>query len=190
MSPNNPTGAWANERSFRTIVEACRAGRKLLVLDACFRFYLSPDVVFDQYRVLEESGIDWIVVEDTGKTWPTAEVKAPFFCASPSLAGPLAQLYTDFILHVPPFAVRLLDEFLRISEADDLASVRDVVARNRAALLNELDGTFLRVAGAEFMSMAWLEIDAPVTGEELRQRLAAAGVFVLSGERFFWSIRP
>lgn len=187
VSPNNPTGAWADERSFRSVVEACRASEKLLVLDSCFRFYLPRDLVFDQYRVLEESGIDWIVIEDTGKTWPTSEVKAPFFCASRSLAEPLAHLYADFVLHVPPFAVRLLDEFLRLSENDGLAAVHDVVALNRAVLLDELDGTFLRVVGASFMSMGWIEIDAPVTGEELRERLASEGVFVLSGERFFWS---
>ena len=43
---------------------------------------LTAKDVFDAYGLLKESGIDYVVVEDTGKTFPTVEMKAPFLVVS------------------------------------------------------------------------------------------------------------
>jgi len=131
VTPNNPTGVALSEENLTILARFCAERGKLLVLDSCFRAYLPREAVHDQYAVLYESGADFIVIEDTGKTWPTVEIKAPFFCVSRAngLYQDIYDIYTDFLLHVSPVGVGLVHEFVRLSLADDLASIRDVVAK-------------------------------------------------------------
>jgi DNA-binding transcriptional MocR family regulator len=79
VTPNNPTGMTLSEGSLSRLLHFCKKGRKLLILDNCFRAYLPRHRIYDQYRLILEAGIDAVLVEDTGKTWPTSEIKAPFF---------------------------------------------------------------------------------------------------------------
>jgi hypothetical protein len=91
-----------------------------------------------------EAGIDAVLIEDTGKTWPTSEIKAPFFAVSRTrgLFDRIYDIYTDFLLHVSPVGIKLMDEFIRLSEQDDIASIHEVVRVNRKALYENLAGTF------------------------------------------------
>jgi aspartate/methionine/tyrosine aminotransferase len=188
VTPNNPTGMTLAEDNLRGLLDYCKAGRKLLILDNCFRAYLPRHLVYDQYRLVLEAGVDAVLIEDTGKTWPTAEIKAPFFAVSRAggLFDRIYDIYTDFLLHVPPVGVRLTHEFIRLSQQDDMASVHDVVRINREALYGSLAGTFLTPCERPFSSVAWLRIDHPVAGLELKQVLDEQGVFVLPGNHFFW----
>ncbi|KPM52316.1 hypothetical protein CcI49_14905 [Frankia sp. CcI49] len=187
VSPNNPSGRHLSEAAFRAVVDHCAHHRKIFALDACFRFYLPEEHVYDQYALLAASGADWVVVEDTGKTWPTQEVKAPFFAASRSLASSLGAIYSDFLLLGSPFAMRLLTELVRASSDDGLDSVRRIVRSNREVLDACLAGTALRSVGESFMSVSWLAVEPPATAEEFCALLARRGVHVLPGGPFFWS---
>jgi hypothetical protein len=86
VTPNNPTGKTLSKANLQSLVRFCKHQRKLLILDNCFRAYLPRDQVYDQSRVVLDGGIDVFMVEDTGKTWPTAEIKAPFIAVSRSPA--------------------------------------------------------------------------------------------------------
>jgi aspartate/methionine/tyrosine aminotransferase len=191
VTPNNPTGMTLQEGNLRKLLQFCKNHRKLLILDNCFRAYLPRRLVYDQYRLVLEAGIDIVMVEDTGKTWPTAEIKAPFFAVSRArgLFDRLYDIYTDFLLHVSPVGIRLTHEFIRLSLQDNLASIHEVVRVNRKALRKCISGTFLRSCEHSFSSVAWLRIDHSLTGMELKQVLDEHGVFVLPGSYFFWNDR-
>jgi aspartate/methionine/tyrosine aminotransferase len=191
VTPNNPTGMTLTEGNLRRLVRFCKEREKLLILDNCFRAYLPRHVVYDQYRLVLKAGIDAVLVEDTGKTWPTSEIKAPFFAVSRSrgLFNRIYDIYTDFLLHVSPVGIKLAHEFIRISQLDELASIHEVVRVNRETLGKCITGTFLTPCERSFASVAWLRIDHPLTAMELKQVLDANGVFVLPGNHFFWHDR-
>ena len=128
-------------------------------------------------------------MEDTGKTWPTAEIKAPFFSVSRAngFYDQIYDIYTDFLLHISPVGVRLVHEFIRLSQRDELAHIHDVVRVNRESLYRNLAGTFLTPCEKSFASVAWLRIDAPIQSADLKALLDRHGVFVLAGNHFFWS---
>jgi aspartate/methionine/tyrosine aminotransferase len=191
VTPNNPTGMTLTEGNLRSLLRICKERRKLLILDNCFRAYLPRDLVYDQYQLALEAGIDTVLVEDTGKTWPTSEIKAPFFAVSRArgLFDRIYDIYTDFLLHVSPVSVKLMHEFIRLSQQDDMASIHEVVRVNRKTLYDNLAGTFLTPCERPFASVAWLRIDHSLNGVELKQILDQHGVFVLPGNHFFWHDR-
>jgi aspartate/methionine/tyrosine aminotransferase len=191
VTPNNPTGSTLTEDNLHKLVRFCKQQRKFLILDNCFRAYLPRSAVHDQYRIVLESGIDAVLIEDTGKTWPTSEIKAPFFAVTRARGffDHIYDIYTDFLLHISPVGIRLMHEFIRLSLADDLASVRAAVRINRETLYEHLEGTFLTPCEQAFASVSWLRIDHPLTGRQLKQILDEHGVFVLPGNHFFWHDR-
>ncbi|MEU6548498.1 pyridoxal phosphate-dependent aminotransferase [Streptomyces sp. NPDC046859] len=187
VSPNNPTGTVVGKEAFTRIVDYCRTENKLLVLDGCFRVYLSADEVYDHYGILAASGIDCVVIEDTGKVWPAAELKAPFLCVSPRLVSAVVGMHSDFLLHLSPFTVRLITEFVGLAEADGGRYLRELVVRNRALFQSTVPGSFLRPDDTGKLGLAWLKVEVDgLDGEDVRKLLALRGVHVLSGERFYW----
>jgi aspartate/methionine/tyrosine aminotransferase len=191
VTPNNPTGRTLTEANLRRLLEFCKERRKLLILDNCFRAYLPPQLVYDQSKLVLESGVDAVLVEDTGKTWPTSEIKAPFFAVTRAsgLFGRVYDIYTDFLLHVSPVGVRLMHEFIRLSQQDGMASIHEVIRVNRRALYDNLVGTFLTPCEHPFASVAWLRIESSLTGLEFKRILDEHGVFILPGDHFFWHDR-
>jgi aspartate/methionine/tyrosine aminotransferase len=191
VTPNNPTGLSLAEDNLRSLLAFCKERRKLLILDNCFRTYLPRELIYDQYRLAVESGIDVVMVEDTGKTWPTSEIKAPFFAVSRKrgLFDQIYDIYTDFLLHVSPVGIKLMHEFIRLSQQDQMASIHGVISANRKALYSSLTGTYLTPCERPFASVAWLRIDHSLSGMELKRILDEHGVFVLPGNHFFWHDR-
>jgi aspartate/methionine/tyrosine aminotransferase len=191
VTPNNPTGMTLREGNLSSLLHFCKARRKLLILDNCFRAYLPRDLIYDQYQLVLESGVDAVLIEDTGKTWPTSEIKAPFFAVSRAhgLLERIYDIYTDFLLHVSPVGIKLMHEFIRLSQQDDMASIHEVIRVNRQTLYENLAGTFLTPCERPFASVAWLRIDHSLSGLELKQVLDEHGVFVLPGNQFFWHDR-
>jgi aspartate/methionine/tyrosine aminotransferase len=191
VTPNNPTGTMLSQENLFSLVRFCKERGTLLILDNCFRAYLPRQLVHDQHRIVMEADIDAFLVEDTGKTWPTAEIKAPFFAVSRSrgLFDRIYDIYTDFLLHVSPVGIRLMHEFLHLSQQDDMAYIHKIVAVNRKQLYEQVAGTFLRPCEHRYASVAWLRIDGALDGLQLKRILDKRGVFVLPGQHFFWHDR-
>lgn len=187
VTPNNPTGVPLRKSNFTLIIEYCKLHKKILILDTTFRLYLPEEEIFDQYGMLADADIDCIVVEDTGKTWPTLEIKAPFFSVSRRLAAQMAHIYSDFLLHVSPVAVALLTDFLRLPPQDGLGHIKNIISINRKILQENTKGTFLTAVEADYMCVSWLKINKPIKAIELQKMLAAGNVHVLTGNQFFWS---
>jgi aspartate/methionine/tyrosine aminotransferase len=187
VSPNNPTGSTLGKANLARIIAFCSRSSIILILDTCFRFYLPEEEVYDQYKMLAESDINCILIEDTGKTWPTLEIKAPFISVSDRLVDPIARINSDFLLHISPFAIGLLTDFVRLSIDDRRGQIRAVVAENRAALNAELASTFLVPIEQPFMSVSWARIESAMPAVTLSELLAEQNVHVLPGNQFFWS---
>ncbi|MFG2440940.1 aminotransferase class I/II-fold pyridoxal phosphate-dependent enzyme [Streptomyces sp. NPDC048508] len=187
VSPNNPTGRHLPAPSLKAVAEHCARRGRLLILDACFRFYMPERYTYDQYAILMRSGADWILIEDTGKTWPTQEVKAPFFCTSASVTKPLGRIYNDFLLMGSPFALALLTELVRSAAEDGLESVQGIVEHNRSVLRRALAGTTLRPVEMPFVGVSWLALQEGTSADEFCAVLSGLGVEVLPGGPFFWN---
>lgn len=187
VSPNNPTGITCSPKAFRQLVAFCKQEHRLLIVDSSFRAYKQAEDIFDEYDLLQRSGIEYIMVEDTGKTWPTKELKVSVLAMPYSIYDAVFDIYTDFLYHHSPFTIKLLTELIRFSTADNLQSIKSIIKRNRQVLYKTIEGSFLTPHEKQTTSVAWLRIDYGVTGVRLAATLKANGIFILPGQKFFWS---
>jgi aspartate/methionine/tyrosine aminotransferase len=194
VDPNNPTGFTLftdGGRGFQEVLRFCREQRKLLVLDFCFASFAlhnglaqRPDV----YRMLEDSGISYVAIEDTGKTWPVQDAKCALLTASADLHEEVYNLHTSVLLNVSPFVLNFLAHYVEDSIEDSFASVREVIDTNRATLRRELSGSVLQLTEARVdTSVAWLRVlPTGLTASDVHARLLEAEVYVLPGNYFYW----
>lgn len=193
IDPNNPTGfsLFADgDDAFREVVRFCVERNKLLILDFCFAAFLlaSGKSRPDAYAILEGSGVSYIVMEDTGKTWPLQDAKCATITASRDLDPDIYPIVTSVLLNVSPFILKLVAEYVRDSKQDGFASVRDLLDRNRDLARRRLDCSKLRyVTPPVETSVAWFEITDPAwTADALQAYLLESDIYVLSGRYFFW----
>ena len=186
--PNNPTGAYLGERDFADLCTYCKLNGKLLVLDLSFRFFSKELSAFDQYSVLQESGVEFITIEDTGKTWPTLDMKVGFVLSSPGVAERLRQITDDFLLNVSPFVLVLLTQFACDEPGPgQLSEAAQVARKNRLALKRTLEGLPVQIVEpACDISVAWLRLPAGWSGNKLVEQVEKTGVSILPGEPFYW----
>ncbi len=190
VSPNNPTGHQFTEASFQELVDWCAREDVMLVLDASFRFFGDMHD-WDQYRILDESGIDFVVIEDSGKTWPTLDVKVGMLLSSASLERDLRLVCEDIILSGPPLTLALVDAFIRADigaeQWDRHVTARSLVHENRLALRDGLKGSGIHLANpTATVSVEWLCFpDRPT--EDFCLELRRHGVAALPGGPFFWA---
>ncbi|MFE0189666.1 pyridoxal phosphate-dependent aminotransferase [Streptomyces sp. NPDC058989] len=195
VDPNNPTGfslLQHGRKGFEEVVRFCKDHHKLLVIDFCFASFtlFDPELArFDIYELLESSGVSYLAIEDTGKTWPVQDAKAAMVTASDDIREDIYNLHTSVLLNVSPFVLNMLTQYVEDSAADQLASVREVLTANRDAVRKALDGTILEYQEpVAKVSVAWARIDHPeLTATELQRLLSAEQVYVLPGRYFFWS---
>lgn len=195
VDPNNPTGFSLmshGRRGLEEVVRFCKDHDKLLVIDFCFASFTLYDeelARFDVYELLENSGVRYLVIEDTGKTWPVQDAKAAMLTASDDIKEDVYNLHTSVLLNVSPFVLNMLAEYIENSAKDGMASVRDLLDVNRAAVKEALAGTILEYQEPiAKTSVAWAKINHPeLTATELQRELRGEGVYVLPGRFFFWN---
>ncbi len=195
VDPNNPTGFSLlrhGRRGFEEVVRFCREHDKLLLLDFSFASFALMDPAvgrFDVYEMLEDSGIRYMAIEDTGKTWPVQDAKAALLTTSADLWEDVYDLHTSVLLNVSPFVLKMLTAYVEHSIADDFASVRDVLAVNRERAVKTLAGTVLEYQEpAVGVSVAWFRIDHPTLwARKLHRELVHHDISILPGTGFYWS---
>lgn len=187
--PNNPTGFMVGEQQFVDLASFCVSHGITLVVDATFRHYLDPNSVYDQYAAVRNAELSTIFIEDTGKTWPTRELKAPFLAATPLVAPGLKRIFADFQLHVPPFSLALVGQFVRLPHDAGLGYIHKLVRANRAKLGPALESFGFTDVGTSFMSVAWVRSSELANFEARKNALETRGIRMLDGARFYWS-RP
>jgi len=174
------------------VIRFCRDHGKLLIIDRCFAAFALMDGSVDWcdlYELLEGSGVSYLVIEDTGKTWPLQDAKCAILMASEDLYQAIYDIHTSVLLNVSPFTLNMLTRYLRDSQRDRWRSIRDVIDTNRAELARALQGTPVRLCRPRVkVSVAWLDIAGlGVDAGQLQESLLARDVYVLPGTYFFWS---
>jgi enduracididine biosynthesis enzyme MppP len=188
-TPNNPTGVVVNERRLAEIAEACRRHDSVLVLDTSFRGF-DRRAQYDSYVVLDASGVEYIVIEDTGKLWPMLELKLGFMVASAHVHRELADALSDIALNVSPFVLSVVGRL-----ADDAASggfdeLHRLIEGNRQALKQALHGSAARLLDHDTrVSVARVGFPADTYANDVERALRTHGLHVFPGDRFHWA-RP
>jgi aspartate/methionine/tyrosine aminotransferase len=189
VCPNNPTGRLLSEPTFDALIESCGRLGKTLVVDFCFRFYAPDLAAWNQYEHLERSGVSFIAIEDTGKTWATLDMKIGMLICSEDLREEFYHRHDDLLLNVSPFHLALLTAFIDdtiVHGAD--ATIRFYVRQNLDIVRHAFAGSVLGLTSnaAPTVTVAWIRIDADVSGEELWAALRRRNIHILPGSNFYW----
>jgi aspartate/methionine/tyrosine aminotransferase len=185
--PNNPTGTFLTKERFQLLVNFCVEQSKLLIIDTCFRLF-EPSFCYDQYQILQDAGARYIVMEDTGKVWPTLDLKVGFLNSSKDIQSELEDIHTDLLLNVSPFILRLLLEYCADSKADNFQSIRRLIENNRAFLRSQISDCKLALAYEHsHISVELLKISSLISAKDIQSYLASHGIFVLPGTYFYWN---
>lgn len=192
VSPNNPTGWMLSEHEFRTLVQHCVDRSCTLVLDASFRFFSPSPTGWSQYEILENSGVSYIMLEDTGKTWSSSEIKLGLTVCSADMYADMYRLHDDLLQSVSPFHLRVLTEFIHDSARNGIEhSILPSVMKNRSILrtvLYEGDFEFLTEMRSP-VSVDWLRLPEGSDCEAFVHDAIRNGVHILPGTNFFWNQR-
>ncbi|MBP2328746.1 aspartate/methionine/tyrosine aminotransferase [Kibdelosporangium banguiense] len=194
VDPNNPTGFTLlkdGRSGFAELLRLCKDTGKLLIMDFCFASFVLCAQGMDRidiYRMLEESGVTYMAIEDTGKTWPVQDAKCAMITASEDIREDVYNIHTAVLLNVSPFVLNFLVRYVEDSIDDGFASVRDVITENRAAAREALAGTILEyVEPVVDTSVAWFRITQPdLTASQLQSQLFDHEIYVLPGTYFYW----
>lgn len=186
-TPNNPTGAVVPPQQLAAIAAACADRDAVLVLDTCFRGF-DRRAQYDHYAVLDRSGCRFVLIEDTGKLWPTLDLKAGFLVYSENVRLPIAEIYSDIMLNVSPLILVLIEKFARDAAAGGLQTLHEDIARNRAQLrrmLASLPVTF--PDRHSVVSVERIRLDAGFDARAVADRLRDSDIHVLPCAQFHWA---
>lgn len=185
-SPNNPTGWILSRERLRSVCMEAQDRGAIVVLDCSLRG-LDPRAMFDHYSVLLSSGVEFVVIEDSGKLWPTQELKVGFLVdGAPSLN--LENFASDVLLCVSPLTLLLITKF-----ADDYGDcgrgqLHSLVQERRSTLRAALAPIgFVAADPNSLCSVERLRLPPGLTADECHRRLSLSGVEVLPCRPFFWS---
>ncbi|ARD13257.1 MULTISPECIES: aminotransferase class I/II-fold pyridoxal phosphate-dependent enzyme [Pseudomonas] len=194
VDPNNPTGSSLFAGGPDTFVEVaryCRDYNKLLILDFCFAsfFKAAGRERVDAYAILDDIGTQYLVMEDTGKTWPLQDTKCATLMASQDINADIYSIVTSVLLNVSPFILNVVTRYIEDSNDDDFNSVRSVLDVNRRMARASLEGRVLKYVEPMIdTSVAWFEIlPTGINADELQAYLLQWDVYVLPGKYFYWS---
>ncbi|WP_066941472.1 enduracididine biosynthesis enzyme MppP [Microtetraspora fusca] len=129
-TPNNPTGRVLTAERLAALAAECREKDVVLALDTSFRGF-DPRAHYDHYAILESSGCRWTVIEDTGKLWPTLDLKVGLLVYSANVGLPVAKIYSDILLGVSPFILALVERFAEDAASGGLADLHAFIAEGR-----------------------------------------------------------
>lgn len=160
-------------------------------MDFCFSAFIkvSGGSRVDVYELLEGSEVNFIAMEDTGKTWPIQDAKCSTLQVSKNINNDIYNIVTSVLLNVSPFILKMITRYIEDSEKDNFSSVRSVLETNRNLALKYLDGGLLKYCLPKInTSVAWFEITDPdINADKLQEMLKTRNVYVLPGKYFYWA---
>ena len=185
-NPNNPTGTHLDRAQLTALAAGCAASGVVLVIDQCFRAF-DPRTHYDAYDCLDATGVEYVVIEDTGKLWPVAGLKLGVLCTSIGTKLPVAEAMADVLLTASPFVARLVEELATDMAAGGLAQMHELIAGNRALI----DGTLAGCGrawladGDSRVSVSRVQLADP-GAMRLWGRLLQRGVHAVPCRPFYW----
>lgn len=186
-TPNNPTGRVLAEDRLKSLAALCARQGAVLVLDTSFRGF-DTRAHYDHYAVLEASGCRWIVIEDTGKLWPTLDLKVGWLVTSANVGLPVAKTYSDILLGVSPFVLALITRLVEDAADDGLADLHRFIGVNRELVRSGLAD----VPGIEFPDVTSRgSVERILLGQrsgiETWTAMRDRNVYILPCQQFYWA---
>lgn len=186
-TPNNPTGRVLSEARLQDLAHRCAERNIVLALDTSFRGF-DPRAHYDHYALLKASGCRWIVIEDTGKLWPTLELKIGWLVSSANINLPVTKIYSDILLCISPLVLALVERLAEDAAVGGLSELHRFIAMNRQILRSELAD----VPGVHFpdtTSRGSVErIDlGERSGIAIWNALRERNIYVLPCQQFYWA---
>ncbi|SEC28623.1 enduracididine biosynthesis enzyme MppP [Streptomyces sp. TLI_105] len=188
-TPNNPTGRVMSEDRLRRLAEQCAEHGVVLALDTSFRGF-DPAAQFDHYAVLDASGCRWVVIEDTGKLWPTLELKIGWLVRSADVDLPIEKIHSDILLGTSPLVLLLVKRFADDGADGGLAELQRTIADHRALVRAALDGVpdIAFVDEHARASVERLHVGSRL-GMDVWSAVRSQSLYVLPCQKFHWA-RP
>jgi enduracididine biosynthesis enzyme MppP len=189
-TPNNPTGWVLPADALARLAESCARAGRVLAMDTCFRPQ-DPRAQYDTYEILDESGVEWVLIEDTGKVWPMLELKAGFLAWGERTDLPLLDAFSDVLLSISPMVLLLVQRLAEDGAAGGYRELHRLLAGNRALLADILADSPLMVADPDSrISVARITWDsAGPDAHSVYEDLARQGLNTLPCGPFHWA-RP
>ncbi|QEG79287.1 aminotransferase class I/II-fold pyridoxal phosphate-dependent enzyme (plasmid) [Bartonella kosoyi] len=189
VNPNNPTGTNLKEYEFIHIVEECKRANKIIIIDASFRLYYPQ--TWDSYKILNKTNSSYIIFEDTGKVFPTQDMKASLLSCSADHMFMLRELYNEIYLCVSKFTLGVLSEFFAeaFTGVSPLVNFHEIVALRRKFLRNKINEKHIdNNAKSSLIGVEWMRIPQfSLNDLDFVRKVQTLGVAVLPGRNFFWA---
>ena len=191
VNPNNPTGMTFGPEYLKLIADYCAQRKKTLVLDTTFRMYTLHQ--HDERAYLEHSGCRYFIIEDTGKTWPTHDLKASLISYSEDCARLFKTIYDEVYLCHSRFAMLMFESlFERTRHAGIAMSIQAPVNNRHRYLINKLSDSNVRPQTQRThatLPMEWFELKTSnqLSDIDIVNHFAKTDVHVLPGRLFYWS---
>jgi aspartate/methionine/tyrosine aminotransferase len=189
-NPNNPTGRLVKEGQLRRLTDLCKKHKLTMIFDTCFRFCQKVNV--DEYKIMKEEKIPFIILEDTGKIWPTLDSKASLLSYSADIAPLMRPLYEEVYLCSSNFTLALLCTFMnRIESLGGLKFFQKMLIERHICAREQIQYLPFKILNDHvdtIMSVIWLDIRAiGKTDLELINLLTQFSVSILPGRYFYWN---
>lgn len=186
--PNNPTGLVTPADHLRSLAEhAARLGQTI-ILDASFRGQVRA-AQYDTYAILGAAGADWVTIEDTGKLWPTHELKIGFLAFSERMRTPIERAFSESLLAASPVVLQLVESLARDWIRGGYERAHDLVERNRTVVRETIATVGLGLADPT-SQISVARVGLPTDGPDaslLHKDLLKRGVHVLPCPPFHWA---
>lgn len=185
--PNNPTAFVLNSNEYARFAAYAAEAGITLVIDHCFRAYSPVTLQFDQYEILEASGCRYMVLEDTGKTVSSLDLKVGMLTGSRDVHPRLALLNENLLLNVSPFTLSVLSSIMHTwSRKSGLVALRTTIRANRQLIRDAYAGfTLTPQMHSTDMPVEWLTAGSKQEISDLLKSCAAGGLQLLPGASFF-----
>lgn len=191
VDPNNPTGTSLESETLDSILTECAQRGVAIVIDRTFRVY-GAKAEKDLIGRLTRAGVSFVLIEDTGKTWPTQDRKVSQMFYSNDWLDSLKIIYEEIYLCPSGADVFFFAKLFELERALGFPESLHKLVRGRRDRLREvLGGTRLRIAPESETSqlpVEWIDISATgMADSDLIRRVASgAGVHLLPGRQFYW----
>ncbi|TMM39797.1 MAG: aminotransferase class I/II-fold pyridoxal phosphate-dependent enzyme [Actinobacteria bacterium] len=186
--PNNPTGLVTPAAHLHSLAVHAARHQQTVIIDASFRGQVR-EAQYDTYAILDAAGTDWITIEDTGKLWPTHELKIGFLAYSSRTTLPIERAFSESLLSASPVVLQLITALAHDWVDGGYERARGLVQRNRAIVEEALAGVGLRLADpTSRISVARVELPADGPDSNLLYKdMLNRGVHVLPCAPFHWA---
>lgn len=191
-APSNPTGSnlFADTAQVDQVLDACAVSGTIVVLDltlANFGLSRAGYGRYPIYQALESSGVEYITIEDAGKTLSLDHIKCGLIFCSAGVVEDLKSVHDDILDYVSPSILAVLGRVYREMEVNDLCPHLAAVAHRwqSAPLIFEgLEGVTINYPSVR-LNFAWLKLNGADAEAAARSISARHGLHVTSGKDFY-----